>query len=308
MAGYGEDVATMAVATVDSVDLGGLKLEHQRFFSLDMAPFTKVEGRPTQGLVGYEVAKRAVTVIDYAAGRITFIKPSAFTPPPGAVAVPFEFDEHVPVISAKLDGIPGKFVIDTGARHSLSLMTGFVKEHDLAGKYHAATEIVSGWGIGGPTRAQLARPGKLEIGPGIEVTSPVATLEHETKGASAEIAIAGNIGSGTLKRFALTLDYAHRILYFQPNANAAVPDVADRAGLWLMAEDGGFTVYDVVANGPGAKAGLKSGDRIRMVDGKPAAEISLAEMRTRLMAAPGTRIKLELADGRSATIDLADLI
>jgi len=59
------------------------------------------------------------------------------------------------------------------------------------------------------------------------------------------------------------------------------PDAYDRAGLWLNRTDAGFQVMDVVAAGPAAEAGLKAGDIIVAVDGQPAKELLLPDVRTR---------------------------
>ena len=46
-----------------------------------------------------------------------------------------------------------------------------------------------------------------------------------------------------------------------------------------------------------AEAGLKPGDRIVALDGRPAKELPVSEARGRLPGAPGTRMRLTL-DGR----------
>jgi C-terminal processing protease CtpA/Prc len=124
--------------------------------------------------------------------------------------------------------------------------------------------------------------------------------------------VAGNVGAGVLKRFNITFDYARQQLIFERNANDELRDNFDRAGWWLNMSEGGFEVLDVVPGGPAAEAGLKVGDRILAVDGKPAAQVSLPDLRVRLRSdAPGSKVALRIGSGgttREVTLTLRDLV
>lgn len=58
----------------------------------------------------------------------------------------------------------------------------------------------------------------------------------------------------------------------------------------------------VLAGGPASQAGLKAGDVITAVDGKPAAGIGLANFRAMLHDTPGTHLRLTVKRGASAYI------
>jgi hypothetical protein len=311
-AGFGEGTATMGMAHVRSVELGAFKLANQVFFTEDDTLFDRVEGFSFAGLLGYEIPKRAVMVIDYAKGEITLVRPTAFRPPSGAVGVPFKFDEHIPMIEASVDGIPGEFQIDTGSRSSLTLMGPFAEANHLAERYHATRVATAGYGMGGPARELLARAETLQIG-SLAIKRPVTLIAGGARGAGAMTRTAGNIGGDLLRRFTLTLDYGHRMLYLQPNAAFDMPDLFDRSGLWVMRQaDGGIEIVDVTAGSTGATAGLANGDRILAVDGVPATRIELSDLRDRFKGAPGTRFTLSVARGgappRDVSLTLGDLI
>lgn len=302
--GFGERIGTTGVARVARVEIGGLVLANQVFYTMDGAALARGEGVDTAGLVGYELPRRAVTIIDYARRRIRFVKPEAFTPPAGATAVPFTFEEHIPVVEASLDGIAGSFEIDTGARGSLTLMRPFVQAHQLMEKYRPGLETVTGYGMGGPSRGFLVRAGSLAIGP-VTVTAPVAALGDDARGATETARLAGNIGGGILRRFTLTLDYGHQRLWLEPNEEAGTPDIYDRSGLWLTADGGeGFAVADVVPASPASKAGIRAGERVLAIDGTQAVALGLAALRERLKAAPGTVLTLTVA-GKAGTRQVA---
>jgi S1-C subfamily serine protease len=123
---------------------------------------------------------------------------------------------------------------------------------------------------------------------------------------------AGSVGTGVLKRFRATFDYSRKHLYLTPGTNYAVADPADRSGLWLSSDETGFKVMSVAAGSPAAEAGLHVDDVVVAVDGKPATQIFLVELRERLKtASPGTQVRLTVktaTNTRDVTITLRDLI
>jgi hypothetical protein len=309
--GFGDNVAAFGLAKVAQTELAGAKLKDQVFTSFDLGSLSKVEGVSCDGLVGYEIARRAIVRIDYANNELTIISPDAFHPPENAVKVPFKFNNHIPMIEGEIDGLAGEFDIDTGNRSSLSIMRPFAEKNQLKEKYQATTEVVAGYGLGGPARGLLVRPHILKIG-GIAVNAPVGLIELGERGASAATQTAGNLGSGLLKRFTLTLDYPNRVLYLEPNANFSKPDVFDRSGLWVMNDaDGTCEIADVVKGGPGEKAGLQTGDHILTIDGAKLSSIQIADLREKLKQPAGTKIKLQVRGKngqRYVILTLADLI
>jgi hypothetical protein len=309
--GFGDNVAAFGLAKVAQTEVADAQLLNQVFTSFDLSSLSKVEGISCDGLVGYEIARRAVVKVDYASCKLTIISPDAFHPPENAVKVPFKFNNHIPMVEGAIDGLAGEFDIDTGNRSSLSIMRPFAEKNQLKQKYNATTEVVAGYGVGGPARGLLVRPHTLKIGT-IEVKAPVGMIELDERGASAATQTAGNLGSGLLKRFTLTLDYPNQVLYLEPNANFSKPDVFDRSGLWLMNDaDGACEVEDVVKDGPGAKAGLQAGDRILAINGAKVSGTPIAELRDKLKQPAGTKVRLQVRgkEGeRDVTLILADLI
>jgi hypothetical protein len=310
--GFGENAAAMGFAKVRSVSIGGFALQDQVFATFDTASLAQGEGADFAGLLGYEIPKRAVTVIDYAKGVMTLVRPSAFTPPAGAVAVPFTFNEHIPMIEASVDGVAGEFELDTGARSGLTLMGPFAAANHLTERYHATRLVTGGYGVGGPSKELLARAGELKIG-SIVLKEPVALIATGERGTGAATEIAGNIGGELLRRFTLTLDYGHQLVYLQRNGAFDAPEIFDRSGLWLMRlPDGSTEIADVTQGGPGEAAGLKTGDRIVAIDGGRSADVTLSDLRDRMKAPPGTTLTLSVVrDGdapHDAVLTLADLI
>jgi S1-C subfamily serine protease len=116
-----------------------------------------------------------------------------------------------------------------------------------------------------------------------------------------------------LKRFAVTFDYGHQIMYLKPlQPPAGDVGVFDRAGLWLNMSPAGFKIMDLTAGSAAAASGLKVGDEITAIDGVSASKIDLPDLRKRLRDEPaGTEVKLDVLAGgqtRNVTLTLKDQI
>ena len=309
--GVGEKSEDVGLVKLESLQVGDATLSNQLFAVFPMESFATVEGVPENGMIGFEVFKRFVVKVDYEHQTLTLTVPSAFAYHGDGAKVPFQFNDHIPQVEGSIDGIAGKFDIDTGSRSSLDLMKPFVEKNNLVAHYNAKLEAVTGWGVGGAARSLVTRANVLRLGT-VEVSHPVTELSLQKKGSFTSEYVAGNVGAGVLKRFNITFDYAHQQLIFERNANYDKPDVFDRSGMWLNQSGSSFEVVDIVAGGPAASAGLHSGDKIQAVDGLSADTMSLAEIRHRFKSDPaGTKLRLTVQSGgsqREVELTLKDLV
>jgi len=309
--GVGEKSEDVGLTRVQVLQVGGAALSNQVFAVYPLAGLGEVEGFKVRGLVGYEVFKRFVVRIDYERSRLTLTLPAAFDYQGSGTVVPFIFNGQIPQVEGALDGIPGKFDIDTGGRSTLTVMSPFAAKNGLRDKLGATVEAVTGWGVGGPARGLVARAKSLKLGTA-EIKDPVVEISLQTKGAFIDPYVAGNVGGGALKRFNITFDYGRKRLILEPNADYSQPDLYDRAGMWLNLAEGAFKVMDVTAGGPAAQAGVKAGDSILAIDGRTAAKLSLPEARGLLRtSAAGTQVRLLVrsnGQNRELTLTLRDLI
>ena len=293
------------------LELGAFALSEPLFYVAELGRLPEVEGVAFDGLVGHEVFKQLVVTIDYAARRITLTKPADFVAPTGAARLPFEWAERMPLVEGEVDGMKGRFTIDTGARSSVTLSAPFVMEHGLLLRYPRRHETTTGWGIGGPSRAYATRAGWLKLGP-LEVKAPVLELSSAAAGAASDRYIGGSVGGGALRRYTVSLDFVGRALYLQPNGEATAPDLFDRSGMWINLDGEELIVDDLLANGPAARAQVQKHDRIINVDGVPATQLPLLELRAKLRELPkGSRVKMTLRRDSKvvyANIMLDDLV
>lgn len=227
-----------------------------------------------------------------------------------AISVPMKF-VGIPIVSAKLDGIPGTFGVDLGARSALLLYTPFVEKNQLRAKYKAGFDTITGWGIGGPVRSQVARATSLQIG-SAEVHSIVIRLSTQKAGATTGSHFDGLIGPDVLRQFRTTFDYPHHRILLEKGPQYGKPDSFDRFGAWMGQGSGNFVVLDLIPGGPADRAGLHKNDLITTIDGVKTMELVLPDARARLRTLPpGTVVHVGVQRGNKTlmlSVTLRDLV
>jgi hypothetical protein len=166
-----------------------------------------------------------------------------------------------------------------------------------------------GWGVGGRSVGQVARGGRLELGP-LAVDAPLLTLPSSREGPTSMRDVAGNLGGGLLARFTVAFDYTRRQVHLWPNARFGQPFAHDRAGLWINRHRDGAVVAGVQAQGPADDAGVREGDIVVAIDGDAATALSLDDLRARLRAdTPAVRLRVSRGGpALELTLSLRDLV
>ncbi len=299
--GVGEKTVQVQSTHIRELRFGPVHLANLEsgIISTDDTPYVFGKVR-VDGFLGLEVVEKYVVRHDYLKKELTFYRFEDFSYSGGGQSIPFERVGNIPVISATFDGIDGRFGVDTGARSALILYGPFVAKNQIAEKYQAKVQGVSGWGIGGPVRSYMVRSQSLQIGQ-FELRGLIARLSLNKSGVTATSSKAGLIGPDVLKQFNFICDYQRHRLIFEKNSNFGLRDSWDRAGVWLAQKGDAFEVFDVVAGGPADEARLKVGDQVLAVDGKSAASLSLNEIRDRWKTVePGTVVNLQVQDSAGA--------
>ncbi|HTD36743.1 MAG TPA: retropepsin-like aspartic protease [Candidatus Limnocylindrales bacterium] len=158
---------------------------------------------PEAGLVGSDFFFRFVVDVDYAAHRITVYDPRTYHHTGPGTALPIAFHKRLATIPATL-AVPGR----APQRRTLTIDTGSEDELDdaLVATTTGPKRYAGSTGLGRSAPLVIAPVDWIAIGP--------YRLRNIT-GASGRVPI---VGSGLLRRFHVTFDYAHRRLYLQPYA------------------------------------------------------------------------------------------
>jgi hypothetical protein len=309
--GAGESTAVSGFAPIDEIALGALRMRDQMGYAMEIYD-PSIEGISVDGMVGFELFRRFAVQIDYGSLTITFTDPARFDPSGAGTAIPFKFYDHLPMVEGFIDELPARFDIDTGSRVEVTITGPFVANHQLRTRFSKGVSAVTGWGVGGPSRSYAVRLPSMTIGT-VKVVEPVADLSEDRGGSMSDPNYDGNIGSGFLKRFVVTFDYAHQFMYLKPTIPAPVDAGRfDRSGMWINAGPDGYVVTDVATGGPAAQAGVAVGDVIASLDGMRCSPEALSDARAKLRARPdGSKLQLDFIRGtarRTTTLVLRDQV
>ena len=310
--GIGSAKVAFTKTRVREVRIGDVALRDQTFFVLPL-PYELTNGGPRAVEVdlGAELLAEYAARLDFARARLTLTQSAAFRPDPGARAVRLSFDDTTPEVEATLDGLSGIFLVDSGSSFEVALTSPFVAAHGLTKRYAASAGVAAGQGLGGETYAGLARGTTLSIG-SATLAGPVLQLSNDRAGTLASKNYAGIIGIDALKRFAVSFDYAHRVMYLEVRPASRRPQPYDRTGMTVDKNDArSFSVSGVLSGGPAAQAGLHEGDSIVAIDGVPAVAVDTERWWVLAHGPPGSVVDLILLRGNTRsthTLKLRDLI
>jgi len=222
------------------------------------------------------------------------------------VPLSFRGQRRVPYVDLKVKVASGplvdlQVVVDLGASHTLSLNMDTIEQFAIPAS-NISRKI--GHGVSGPVLGKVGRIDGLKLG-GFAFENVVATFpisEHQHPGGMDSKN--GNLGSGILKRFNVTFDYANKRMLLEPNKSFEAPFEWDMSGMRLEPVDAGLRIDDLVAGSPAADAGLAVDDVLTHVDGEPVSTENLFELRER-MKLDGTEMKIKATrEGRSVDVKL----
>jgi len=266
-----------------AISISGVEASNQRIVSVPLDALSEYSGRDVQGLVGNNFIQNFVVEIDYHDRTLTFHDPKTYNLASAGDALELENRGGNPFVRAELspDGrakVTDWFEVDTGSGGTFSVNRPFADKQrllELIPKRNTA-EGAGGAGVGGETKSVEARISSITLGR-YRLDKPIITISQDT-GGYGESADAGFIGTDLLRRFTVTLDYQSRRILLRPNADFGEPFEVNMSGLELVTEADNFKVVKIKhvrAGSTAAQVGLREGDEVVAVDGRPASRYGL---------------------------------
>lgn len=303
--GIGKDTTPAKIVTIPEFSLSGATLRNEQFVVIDMPEVLRCDG-----LVGYSFLKHFATTFDYDKNEMRVADAKTFKPKAGTVASELKIHSNHPNVKAKIDGIEGWVVLDTGNNSSGTILKWLADKQGLGTKWKALPSTIVGRGVGGWVMGQPAITPEFDLA-GVKAPSGNFTIDNSGAGAFADKDILANIGAEYLRRFTFTLDYPNKKAYFEPSAAYTNPFKVNRSGIRLDSVKGKFVVLSVIKDSAGDEAGVKTGDQVLSVGGNPVHETHPLLVSEPFNGPEGTRVELVLErDGKkmSVTVVLKDML
>ncbi len=243
-----------------TLHLPGITVERLDFHINDYDILTSVYGFKIDGIIGYSFLRRYIVKLNYDTNLLeVWTQGNMSYPRNGFVWKPTI--NNLPVVSAFVrdeKASNAKFYFDTGAGLCFLFSEAFLDDNALLKK---GKKIINtqGEGLGGKKLMKLTTVKEVRLGPYRFRNVPAHIFDDEFNLTSYP-ELGGLVGNDLLRRFNLVMNYEKSEFHLAPNTHFKDDFDYSYTGLGIYMVDGEIVVEDVIANSPGEKAGLKTGD------------------------------------------------
>ncbi|MCB9838684.1 MAG: aspartyl protease family protein [Phycisphaeraceae bacterium] len=288
------DAVPMKRVRVGEVGIGGERFTDVVGLSRDYSDIRAMLGGEMVGIIGYGMFADRLVTFDYPGNRLVIERDGALRAgEPGVVEV--HETRGIPEIDIELGGRTVRTDLDTGSAGSCT-----VPEAVFDALRFSDEPVVVGMGRSVSAAfdiRQATLDGAMRFG-GVTIENPAIQ--------STPVAKQANIGAQLLSNFLVTFDQRSGLIRFTPGAAGAPATAAApkrRLGIMPAIRGDEVTLQAVLPGSAAEAAGLRVGDRITAVNGKPIAELGMAGLGREMAVRPTVVITVE-REGRELTFSV----
>lgn len=260
-------------------------------------------GTQVNGLIGYDVFENFIVEIDYQRKRLFFHDPDAFQEKYSNLAndddwveLPVDIQDNklyinTDIIQSDSSKINTRFIVDSGASHTLFLYPGSSKDVIIPPN---TIDSYLGSGLAGEIYGSIGRARNLILNdivlddvvvsyPNSEDIQQALDLDNRN----------GSIGADILRRFRVIFNYSDSTMLIKPNRFFDEDFTYNISGMEVMTPFLNLPYYVVAIvrpNSPAEKAGIKVGDIIYEIDYKRVYKYTLNDI-IKLLQIPDETIR-----------------
>lgn len=299
----GEKLVDAFVVNDVSLNIGEIQGEGHALLVLekDLLQLKNFLGVNVHGILGYELFSRFIVDINYAWKEINIYRPHEFSKRKKFKAYDMTIEDTKPYLVADLairedsGRHKGKFLIDTGASHTLLLDS---RSADFLYCPEPNLDTNLGRGLGGDINGKVARIDFLGLNE-FEFHDVITTFpDEESYDLAYEINERnGSIGGGLMSRFHTIYDYANGKLYIKKGKGYRKPFEFNLSGVIVKATGvylNEFEIDKVRPESEAALAGLEKGDKIISINGMRTTNLTLDQVIGKLNEKESRRIRIQV--------------
>ncbi|MGH9729371.1 MAG: PDZ domain-containing protein [Candidatus Acidiferrales bacterium] len=270
------------------LDFPGLKITIPSLALDSFGDLSSRVGRAIQGILGADVLSHFVVVINYERQTLQLYDPKSFQYKGAGIKLKMRPADGGPTIDAKFSirhrgTLHGLLRIATAQAEAVQFYAPFATAHRFS---ELGQKMILFSPLDSPEDFDdhLGRIESVQFGK-ITLPDPLAIFPGKSEQGSAMPAsgVAGGMGGEILDRFSVVLDYTDETVIFEPNAHFGDLFIADMSGMVLAATPPDFRAFGVarvIEKSPAELAGIAVGDMLEKIDGNPASEYSLNDVRS----------------------------
>ena len=287
-----------------ALELAGAKIDPQTVIAIDLESGDFGAVMPgIDGILGYDFISRFVVTIDYEASKLTLTPLSKFKPERGDVSIPVTMDESGIMVDVTVRGVKSKFLLDTGNGGGIAVQHVPGQEAWVNAKEKKDFYDEQGINYGSGTSGSWDAYGDFEVGPFNWQHAPLK-IADEKSAQGGSLSMPGNVGSTFLKHFRVSLDMSTPRLWLAQTIPFRDRPGKSTFGFGLRINQAHVAVIKSVhRGGPAAKAGIKVGDVITLVNDVPALAVVAHQMNLFTDPVENERVRLtKVTNGVSKVI------
>ena len=271
-------------------------------------------GHAVQGVLGTDVLSRLILKVNYQAQSVQFYDPKAFQYSGRGAQISLQVSAGIPAVAGTVTvrhrgKFSGLVAIATAQTEPLAFSAHFATTHLFS---NLTERMLPFPGVDAASDTDvsdfLGRVQELQFGK-VMFDDPIAIFPTKsTEGAEiVPTQFVCAMGGGVLNRFTVILNYPAKLLILEPDKSFSDIFTADMSGLTIIAIPPAFDRFEVAQvarKSPAAGAGIAVGDTIEKIDGNPASDYSLDDVRGLLRQEGASHQLSLLRNGKAIEVKL----
>ncbi|MEL7146223.1 MAG: aspartyl protease family protein [Bacteroidota bacterium] len=298
---------TGALIDHNKLEIGDLHIDDIEVYSLDLNHLERLIGRNIDGIIGYDLLNKHIIQIDYDRMEFEIYDNDTWIYNGDGEEFNLKLTSYIPHIpcTVKLNNgeiLKGEYFVNTGAGTTVDFNTPFVNKHDIIDKTGKHYSYLTGGIEKQETLHYEGRVVDFNIRDFSFSDMPVG-ISQAKSGIQHSKKVFGILGNNVLRRFNIIFDYTNKKMYWEKNASFDEEFHVNTTGFDVeMTPDlSEVKVHRVYEIGLAKQEGIKVGDIIIEIDGKPVSNMILPDIK-KLINHEGGNFKMKVRRGGEEVI------